>query len=316
MTRPLRIEYPGAFYHVTSRGDEKREIYKSSRDRERFLDYLASAVERYRAVIHGYCLMTNHYHLLLETPRGNLSQIMQHINGAYTTYFNVKRKRVGHLFQGRFKGILVEADQYALEVSRYMHLNPVRAGMVDEPAKYPWSSYLAYTGKSPAPEWLTCSFIFELLGSKHAQLTEKYREYVEDLLGRDYDSPFCGTVAGTILGSPEFVEEMMAEHMDAEPQREDVPAVRALHHRFSIENIAWKTSEKVPEPALARFLAIHLCHQHSGAKLKEIGSFFGLSDSGVSKVSFRLRRQLEMSQELREKVRGILSDLGRGNVQG
>ena len=103
MARPLRIEFAGAFYHVTSRGDEKRDIYKSSRDRERFLEYLASAMERYGAVIHAYCLMTSHYHLLIETPLGNLSQIMQHINGAYTTYFNVKRKRAGHLFQGRYR---------------------------------------------------------------------------------------------------------------------------------------------------------------------------------------------------------------------
>src|SRR5689334_9740825 len=111
MARPLRIEFPGAYYHVTSRGNEKKDIFKSRRDREKFLSYLQSAVERYKAVIHAYCLMTNHYHLLIETPEGNLSQIMHHINGAYTTYFNVKRKRTGHLFQGRYKAIIIEADE-------------------------------------------------------------------------------------------------------------------------------------------------------------------------------------------------------------
>ncbi len=126
MARPLRIIYPGAFYHVTSRGNEQRDVFKSRRDREKFLLYLESATVRYGAVIHAYCLMSNHYHLLLETPEGNLSQIMRHINGAYTTYFNIKRKRAGHLFQGRYKAILVEADAYAKELSRYMHLNPVR----------------------------------------------------------------------------------------------------------------------------------------------------------------------------------------------
>ncbi len=118
MGRPLRIEYPGAFYHVTARGNEQREIYKSIADRERFLDYLASATERYGAVVHVWCLMTNHYHLLLEAPAGNLSQIMRHINGAYTNYFNTKRRRSGHLFQGRYKAILVERDAYAMELSR------------------------------------------------------------------------------------------------------------------------------------------------------------------------------------------------------
>ena len=136
MARPLRIEYPGALYHVTSRGNEQKDVFKSRRDREQFLSYLESAAERYGAVIHVWCLMSNHYHLLLETPKGNLSQIMRHINGAYTTYFNVKRKRAGHLFQGRYKAILVDADAYVAELSRYIHLNPVRAGMVKKAEEY------------------------------------------------------------------------------------------------------------------------------------------------------------------------------------
>jgi putative transposase len=129
MARPLRISYPGAFYHVTSRGNEQKAVFKSTPDRERFLEYLESSVQRYNAIIHAYCLMDNHYHLLLETPDGNLSRIMAHINGAYTMYFNIKRKRFGHLFQGRYKAILVEADEYAEELSRYIHLNPVRANI-------------------------------------------------------------------------------------------------------------------------------------------------------------------------------------------
>ncbi len=138
MARPLRITYPGAFYHITSRGNERKNIFKSQRDREQFLRYLESATERYGAKIHVYCLMSNHYHLLLETPLANLSQIMRHINGAYTTYFNIKRERAGHLFQGRYKAILVEMDEYAQELSRYIHLNPVRAGIAEMPEQYPW----------------------------------------------------------------------------------------------------------------------------------------------------------------------------------
>ena len=112
MARPLRIIYPGAFYHITARGNERKQVFKSRRDREKFLNYLSSATERYHARIHAYCLMDNHYHLLMETPQGNLPQIMRHINGAYTTYFNIKRNRAGHLFQGRYKAILVEKDEY------------------------------------------------------------------------------------------------------------------------------------------------------------------------------------------------------------
>jgi len=144
MGRPLRIEYAGAHYHVTAQGNEKKDVFKSQRDREQFLSYLESAVNRYGAVIHAYYLMSNHYHLLIETPSGNISQIMQHINGAYTNYFNVKRKRVGHLFQSHYKAILIEADAYSKELSRYIHLNSVRAGMVNRPEEYRWSSYCDY----------------------------------------------------------------------------------------------------------------------------------------------------------------------------
>jgi len=133
MGRPLRIEYHDAFYHITARGNDRQNVFRTNKDRERFLEYLESATERYKAVIHAYCLMDNHYHLLLQTPEGNLSQIMHHINGAYTNYYNTKRNRAGHLFQGRYKAILVNIDEYAKELSRYIHLNPVRAGMAEKP---------------------------------------------------------------------------------------------------------------------------------------------------------------------------------------
>src|SRR6266581_1819550 len=186
MARPLRIVYPGAFYHVTSRGNEQKDVFKSQSDREKFFAYLESATERYGAVIHAYCLMSNHYHLLLETPAGNLSQIMGHINGAYTTYFNIKRKRSGHLFQGRFKAILVEADEYAAELSRYIHLNPVRAGITAKPEEYRWSSYRVYIGENKATDWLKTEFILGYFGGKAPAAQKKYREFVEDIVDSEY----------------------------------------------------------------------------------------------------------------------------------
>jgi REP element-mobilizing transposase RayT len=127
MARPLRIQYPGAFYHVSFRGNERKNVFRSKGDREKFLSYLESATGRYGAKIHVYCLMSNHYHLRLETPEGNPAQIMRHINGAYTTYFNSKRKRSGPLFQGRYNAVVGDADEYATNLSRYIHLDPVRA---------------------------------------------------------------------------------------------------------------------------------------------------------------------------------------------
>ncbi|MDP2269071.1 MAG: transposase, partial [Deltaproteobacteria bacterium] len=168
MARPLRIEYPGAFYHITARGNEQKDIFRDDKDRERFLGYLETAVGRYKAVIHVYCLMSNHYHLLLSTPEGNLSQIMRHINGGYTTWFNKRHNRYGHLFQGRYKAILVDADPYAGELSRYIHLNPVRAGMVRQPEQYQWASYTAYSGRAKIPRWLTTDWLLQYFGQKPA----------------------------------------------------------------------------------------------------------------------------------------------------
>ena len=171
MARPLRIEYPGAFCHVTSRGNERKDTFRSRRAREKFLEYLASATVRCGACIHVYCLMSNHYHLLVETPYGNLSPITQHINGAYTTYFTVKRQRSGHLLQGRYKAVLVGADEYAKTLSRYIHLNPVGARMVEGPGEYPWSSYNDYVGAREAPVWLERGLVLASFGAPGAGMS-------------------------------------------------------------------------------------------------------------------------------------------------
>src|SRR5262245_61687017 len=237
MARPLRIEYPGAFYHATSRGNEQKDVFKSHKDREKFLAYVESAVVRYGAVVHVYCLMSNHYRLLLETPSGNLSQIMRHINGAYTTYFNVKRKRAGHLFQGRYRAILVEADAYAVELSRYMHLNPVRAGMVAKPEHYQWSSYQSYIGQCATPEWLKTDFILGSFGRKASDANNSYRRFVEDLLDSEYESPRTATVASTVLGRSAFVREVSERHLGEKRAERSMPAVKALALRPSMDEI-------------------------------------------------------------------------------
>lgn len=310
MARPLRIEYPGAFYHVTSRGNERREIFKSQKDREKFLSYLESAVVRYGAVIHAYCLMSNHYHLLMETPAGNLSRIMRHVNGAYTTYFNAKRKRVGHLFQGRYKAILVEADEYAVELSRYIHLNPVRSTMVARPEEHVWSSYRCYIGQNPAPEWLKTEFILGYFGGNNATAHKRYRVLVEDLLAREYDSPLQGVIASTVLGSPEFVAEVTErDHGDHRDER-NVPALKQLTQRPSLDDIVAKVATAgLRDERLLRNLSIYCCQKYSGAKLKEIGERFGISDAAISQASRRLAMKAEKDGELRGLVERLEAGL-------
>jgi len=305
MARPLRIEYPGAFYHVTSRGNEQKEIFKSQRDREKFLEYLASATGRYGAVIHAYCLMGNHFHLLLETPDGNLSQIMRHINGAYTTYFNIKRKRAGHLFQGRYKAILIEADRYLSELSRYIHLNPVRVGLVESPEQYQWSSYRSYLGQSKPPEWLRTDFILACFAKRPVTAVKKYRAFVEDRLGKESTPPLQIALGTAILGRAAFIKAITTAHLQGKEDG-NIPALRQLANRPTPEEIIRAAKSAFPDDEkLARRASIHLCHKYSGLRLGEIGRSFNVRDTAISEASRRFARELEQDAKLRKVVLNI-----------
>src|SRR5690625_673373 len=180
MARPLRIEFDGALYHVTTRGDRREAIYEDNKDREDFLEVLAEVVERFNWLCHAYCLMGNHYHLVVETPDGNLSRGMRQLNGVYTQATNRRHRRSGHLFQGRFKAILVDKESYVLELTRYVVLNPVRAAMVKSPGDYPWSSYRAMVGEAEAPGWLATDGLLALFGKRRAESRRRYRRFVRE----------------------------------------------------------------------------------------------------------------------------------------
>lgn len=315
MARPLRIEFAGAFYHITARGNERKDIFKSISDRDRFLSYLESATERYGAVVHAYCLMTNHYHLLLATPSGNLSQIMRHINGAYTTYFNTKRKRSGHLFQGRYRGILVEADEYAKELSRYIHLNPVRAGIVREPDEYRWSSYRSYIGKEKPAGWLAGDLVLGYFGRKISEAQRRYRDFVEAALGQDHGNPLSEVAGSAILGSAGFVERVRETYLKGKKPERDVPSLRALAVGISSQQIERAVDRELgAEPALARKIKLHLQHKYTSQSLREIGNRFGISESGVTVSSRRLGLEIKHDAALRAKVATIRSALNLSNV--
>jgi len=185
MVRPLRIEYEGATYHVTSRGDRQEPIVLDNADRLMFMRVVAEALDRFDAQVWAYCLMNNHYHLVLHTNHANLSRIMRHVNGVYTQKYNFRYGLAGHLFQGRFKAILVDTDRYLLEVCRYVDLNPVRAGLVSEPHQYEWSSYLAHAGLVESPCWLNSNPLYEQLNLPSEVATKKYAEFVAQGAGAD-----------------------------------------------------------------------------------------------------------------------------------
>ena len=315
MARPLRIQFPGAFYHITSRGNERSPVFLSQRDREKFLSYIESASERYKAVIHVYCLMDNHYHLLLETPAGNLSQIMHHINGAYTTYFNTKRSRSGHLFQGRYKAILIEVDEYAKELSRYIHLNPVRAGMVGKPEEYEWSSYRYYTVERNAPEWLERNFILGYFSKKLLRAMKLYCEFVDSSIGHEYKNPLSDISNSVILGSKEFIAEIKDRFLGDQKADRDLPALRSLSISKSFDDIEEAVDSTFPsDKKLARQVKLYFCHRYSGRKLKEIGGRFGIGLSGVTRASNRIRLKAEKDKRIGKILKRIEKNIVLSNV--
>ena len=316
MARPLRIIYPGAFYHVTSRGNEKKDIFKSRRDREKFLEYLASAAERYGAVIYAYCLMSNHFHLFMQTPEGNLSQIMRHIIGAYTTYFNNKRKRAGHLFQGRYKSVLVEADEYATELTRYIHLNPVKAGITGKADEYQWSSYRAYIGTASTPEWLKPGFILGSFGKNEPVSRKNYRDFVDKLDIEAYESPLKSAVGGSVLGSSDFIDEITKTHLNERGADKDIPALRHFSNRPPLEEIIEFVREVMENnEKLARQVCIYLCHKYSGAPLKEIAVKFDVGVTAIGEASKRIQKKMEEDKALQKLIGNLTTKINKWKME-
>jgi len=217
VARPLRIQFEGAMYHVFSRGNEKRPLFHTRADREKFLEIIEAAHKRFGLVLHAYCLMDNHYHFVIETPHANISQAMQLINSSYNTHYAHTHERVGHLFQGRFKAILVEREEYLVTLSRYVHLNPVRSGLVERPEDYEWSSYrffVSETGGVP-PVFLDVNSTLVSFSDDTTRARQKYVQYVMEGITHGYDDPLKGTRMQSILGSDTFVEEIKEKFIDA-----------------------------------------------------------------------------------------------------
>ena len=206
MARPLRIEFPGAVYHLTSRGNEKKAIFRDDQDREMFLNTFAEVTLRYNWICHAYCLMDNHYHLLIDTSDGNLSIGMRQLNGIYTQRFNKRHGRVGHLFQGRFKAVLVQKDSHLLEACRYVVLNPIRAKRVHRPEEWVWSSYGATAGRSKPHPCLLTEWVLNQFGSERKIAVANYRRFVRDGIG--VESIWKGVRAASVLGEGDFIESL------------------------------------------------------------------------------------------------------------
>ncbi len=275
MARPLRIEYPGAIYHITTRGNARQPIFKDDKDREVFLEVLGHVVDRYNWLCHAYCLMDNHYHLLIETPEGNLSLGMRQLNGIYTQRFNRKHNIVGHVFQGRFKAILVDKENYLLELCRYVVLNPVRAGIVKLPWKYKWSSYGATAGMAESPSFLTTDWILSQFGHGAGN---SYKSFVRD--GVKKSGPWENLRGQILLGGDKFVVGLEPYLKQAQKVRE-VPRGQRFVERPSLGELF---KGAVGKSRQKRDRLIQKAHFRYAYTLVEIGRVLGLHYSTISKV--------------------------------
>jgi REP-associated tyrosine transposase len=233
VTRPLRIEYAGAVYHVTSRGNERKSVFKSDEDRLKFLNTLQHVNKRYNWICHAYCLMDNHYHLLIETPDGNLAIGMRQMNGVYTQLFNRAHSRAGHLFQGRYKSILIQKDSHLLEVCRYVVLNPVRAKMVEGPEAWKWSSYRATAGREAGHACLTVGWVLGQFGGKRASAEKEYRQFVRAGIGRSIWHEVRGQA---VLGEDAFSDRLV-DHLRRHKDIPDIPRSQRFADRPGLEKI-------------------------------------------------------------------------------
>lgn len=273
MSRSLRISYSGALYHITSRGDGREKIYLTDDDRDVFLSILNDVYNKFNWQFHAYCLMSNHYHLLVETPQTNLSKGMQYLNGVYTQRFNRIHNRVGHVFQGRFKSILVEKESYLLELARYIVLNPVRANMVLSVSDWPWSSYLATVGQVLTPVWLNIDWILSVFSDCKLTSMNKYQRFVSEAY-LDY-SPWDELKQQIYLGSEEFVTKAqtninLLQDFSAIPSSQYMPIVLPL--------------SDYEQRSSSRADALKLAYASGGYTMKELGSYFNLHYSRVSRI--------------------------------
>ena len=274
MSRPLRIELAGGLYHVTARGNRRETIFENDVDRQEWLQLLGHVCERFNWRCHAYCLMDNHYHIVIETAEANLSKGMRQLNGVYTQYFNRQHHKVGHVFQGRFKGILVEKDSYLLELSRYVVLNPIRAGMVNDIEDWNWSSFLLMCHQCEVPSWMETDWILSQFSQNRKDAIAQYINFIRDGIG-------LPTIWGEIkkqiyLGSDNFVRDMLEDIEKSNLENKEIPR---LQRRAIAKSLA-----EYENVSINRNEAIRVAFASGAYTMKAIGNYYGLHYTSVSRI--------------------------------
>ncbi len=326
MARPLRIEYPGAYYHVMNRGLARSNIFLDNHDRQRFLALIGETSKLWKVEVYAYCLMGNHYHLLLQTPNGGLSRAMRHLDGVYTQRFNRAHRRDGPLFRGRYRAILIEAEEYLLAVARYIHHNPVGAGIVSNMDHYRWSSHYGYLNKRKAPEWLNTDSILSRFGQGRRGLMQ-YQTFMHSKVEKEIQEYYRKPYFRPILGSKVFVQWVMEKIGKSAEVDGEKPESRRVFG-WEIEEIVRATAKvygktvlelrvkRRGEPNEARSMAMYLCRALGGHKLTEIGKVVGLEKySSVSTAYLRIKEQMGRERRLSRRARKIENQLLKSQEQ-
>jgi len=312
--RPLRIAVPDGTYHVTNRGLERREIVRDDGDRHRWHSLLGRVAEQRRWRVFAWALMGNHFHLFLQTPEADLSAGMHDLQSGYASAFNVRHERRGPLFESRFRAVLVESAAHDWELTRYVHLNPVRAGLAGRPEDYRWSSARFYLSPRGAPRWLAWEDVLVRHGRTLRAARRAYAEYLDEGLAKPPQSPLRGAVAGTLLGSEAFVERIRAWVQDRLPDR-DVPAARELRSHIPVEAVertvcrvfgveAGRLGERRRRGNDARGAAIYLCRKLTGEPLAVLAERFGgVSQPAITFAATEFARRLADEPPLARAVR-------------
>lgn len=306
MPRKPRIHFPGAVYHVILRGNAGEPIFFDNRDRYRLYLILQYAVERFRCRIHAFCLMRNHLHLALQVDDIPLSRIMQNISQRFTKWINYTQTRTGHLFQGRYKALLIDADSYLLELVRYIHLNPVRAGASATPEDYPWTGHHAYLGREFIP-WLTTDFLLSIFSPRVEEARSAYASFVRDGMGEGRRSEFhSGTCEGRILGEETFTDEVLSrvsQRAEWKYSLEEVIAAVCAHYQISPEKL--EMPGKVRPMTEARAVAAAIVQQSPHLRMTDLAKLLGRDMSALGKAAQRAfgdERICEI-EELAERLR-------------
>jgi putative transposase len=329
MVRPLRIEYEGAWYHITSRGNGRRDIFCNDKDREHFLKVLSEISVAAHVEVHSYVLMNNHFHLLLHTPAGNLQRFMQRLNTAYTMYFNRRHRNCGHVLQGRYKGLLVEADEYLLHLSRYIHLNPVKIQkygklLPEEKQKllydYRWSSLLGYRGDRATETWVHHEAVLGYRGGEGKEARKRYEQFVLDGVGADLSDIYKSVKGQVILGGENFLKWVQEHFLDADKANpKDYLRLNELRREIPVDEIIQKTADayqvtqtellkKRSAHAEARQVAIELSYRcNAGRKsMRELGKLFGgIGGDAVLQTHKRVLQKAATDKALQQRISKI-----------